>query len=102
MQLQDKPIAINHRMGKIGLHTVATKQAVLRVRALPDGTLETLGRTYGGAWDTESVTAHPQFLEAVRSFLSARSDTGYYYIEQQNLQIVNRRFVNCKQPKAPQ
>lgn len=104
MLLNDKPITINHRMGKIALHTVATKTAVLRVRKCADGSLETLGRVYGGSWDASSVKAHPSFLAAVREFLTKREDGGYYYIEEQNLAIVNRRFASVKQPtvkKAP-
>lgn len=100
MQLQDKPIVYNHQLGKIALHTVATRTAVLRVRLCKDGELETLGRIYGGSWDANSVTAHPDFLHAVKVFLTKREDAGYYYIEEQNLAVVGRRFTNLKKPKA--
>lgn len=100
MQQQDKPVTINHQMGKIVLHTVGSRTAALRVRLTPEGDLETLGRVYGGSWDAGSVTAHARYLEALRAFLVKREDLGYYYIEGDNLKIVNRRFANCKQPKV--
>lgn len=94
----DKVVVLNHRLGKIALHSVASKDSVLRVRVLPTGTLETLGRAPGGAWDKTTVTACSAFLAALRTFLTQRQDHSYRYLEQSNVSIVDRRFRSVKQP----
>lgn len=102
MQMQDKPLIQNHQLGKIAYHTVPTRNAVLRLKIAADGSLETMGRALGGAWGEATPTVHPNFLAAMRDYLVSREAIGYFYIEESNLKIVNKRFTNLRQPKVAQ
>ncbi len=93
---RNKILMINHRMGKIALHSVSNKFSALRVRLRPDSTLETLGRAVGGAWGPDQVTAHPRFLLELRVQLAKRENHEYHYIDQDNYAVVNRRFATSK------
>lgn len=91
-----KTLSINNRLGKIVLFSIGTAESSLRVRLLKDGTLETLGRAHGGAWDKESVSAHPDFLAAVREYLMHVESMDYWYIGRQNVTVVSKRFATVK------
>lgn len=88
----NKILTINNRLGRISLNSIGGRDAVLRVRLTSDTTLEAVGRTYGGAWDPSSVKAHPLLLAAILSHLVRLGDTAYYYVDERNLAIVDKRF----------
>lgn len=93
---RDKIVMINHRMGKIALHSVSNKNSALRVRLLSDSSLETLGRAPGGAWGAGQITPHNRFLVVLREQLTLRQNHDYHYIDADNYSVVNRRFATSK------
>lgn len=95
----NKILTINHRLGRISLNSIGGRDAVLRVHLTTDNSLEAVGRIYGGAWDANSVKAHPLLLAAILSHLVRIGDTGYYYVDERNLSIVDKRF--CAIHKTP-
>lgn len=92
----NKHMTINHRLGKIVLHSIGTNDCSLRVRLKASGELEALGRAVGGAWDVSSVSAHPQFLHALKDYLLRLGNSEYWYIQRHNVDVVSKRFATLK------
>lgn len=94
---RDSIVSINHRLGRISLHTAATKLSTIRVRRKDDGFLEVYSRVYGGAWTEGDQGMHDKMREVISTHLLKISANGYYYIDKDNFEVVNRRFNTVKQ-----
>lgn len=93
---KDKTLTIYHQMGRIVLHTVPARESSLRVRLLPNGTLEALGRAADGTWSKDAPTAHAKFLHAVQEPLLRSENYAYWYINGDIVKQVSRRFERSK------
>lgn len=88
---------INHRLGRIALYPTVRPQSTLRVLKLPDGSLETIGRPPSGRWTKTHPTPHVDFLRAIQQYLDKENLLAYFYLDSNNIDIVNRRFIRLKQ-----
>jgi len=93
---KDKTLSIYHQMGKIVLHSVPARECSLRVRLLPDRTLEALGRDASGVWSKDAPTAHEKFLAALQAHLARVETFAYWYINGDVVKQISKRFERSK------
>jgi hypothetical protein len=91
-----KTLTINHQMGKIVLHSAPSRESSLRVRLMPDNTLETLGRLQGGAWSKQADVANEKFLKALQAHLVHAESQSYWYINKDIVAQVSKRFERSR------
>lgn len=87
----DKPLLINHRLGKITLHDAATSRMTNRFHLTENAYLVVETRTYGSAWSPCPQGLPEPVHSIVRDFLISRNNYGYYFLYDDQIETLVQR-----------